>query len=60
MLILCCLGAVGYEKDGYVPTAERKQGAFGVGICRKRGSLGVESPMGLFWCELSKIGGHSV
>ena len=30
------------ESDGYVPTGEHKQGAFGVRFCRKKGSLGVD------------------
>ena len=34
-------GALEYESDGYVPTGKRKQGAFGVGFCRKKGSLGM-------------------
>ena len=43
-------GALEYEIDGYVPTGERKQGAFGAEICRKRGSLGVRSKkMGPFF-----------
>ena len=28
-------GALEYESDGYVPTVVRKQGAFGVGFCKK-------------------------
>ena len=53
-------GTLGYELDGYVPTRERKQGAFGVGFRRKKGLLGVESKCDLFQRELSKIRGHSV
>ena len=33
-------GALEYESDGYVPTGERKQGAFGVGFRRKKGVIG--------------------
>ena len=36
-------GALKYESEGYVPTGERKQGAFGVGFRRKKVSLGVGS-----------------
>ena len=38
-----------YESDEYVPTGERKQGAFGVGFRRKKGGFGVRSKkLGLF------------
>ena len=54
-------GAPEYKSDGYVPTRERKQRAFGVGFHRKWGSLGMGSKKCWpFWCELPKIGGHSV
>ena len=55
------MGALEYESDGYVPTREQKQGAFGVGFRRKKGIIGCGiQNNGLFWCELSKIEGHSV
>ena len=33
-------GALEYESDGYVPTGERKQGAFGAEFRRKKGVIG--------------------
>ena len=50
-------GAVEYEGDGYMPNGERKQGAYGVGFCQKKGSHWEWDPkhMGLFWCERPKI-----
>ena len=54
-------GGLEYESDGYVPTGGRKQGAFSVGFHRKKGVIGCGiKKMGLFWCELPKIGGHLV
>ena len=54
------VGALEYESDRYVPTKERKQGAFGVGFRRKQWGLWVWDlkRIGLFWFELPKIGGH--
>ena len=48
-----------YESDKYVPTEERKQGAFGVGFLRKQWGHWVWYPkrIGLFGCELPKIRG---
>ena len=51
--------ALEYEGDGYVPTGERKQGAFGIGFRIKKGFILV-CDLRLFWCELPKIGGHLV
>ena len=48
-------GTLEYEGDGYVPTGERKQGAFGV----EKGVIGfrIQKKLGLFWCDkLTKIG----
>ena len=60
-------GALEYESDGYMPTGERKQGAFGVGFRRKKGvigcwipqnwaSFGVNFPkQGVIWCKFCQI-----
>ena len=42
--------------NGYVPTRERKQRAFGVGFCREKGVIGcgIKNKMRLIWCKLPK------
>ena len=46
-------GALKYESDGYVPTAENENGAFGVGFRRKKGVIGCGIPkIWTLWCEL--------
>ena len=55
-------GVLVYETDGYVPTGERKQGAFGVRFRRKKEVIGcgIRKTWSFFVCELPKIGDHSV
>ena len=53
-------GALEYEVMGMC-LQENKNGAFVVGFCRKKGSLGMGfKKFCLFWCKLPIIEGHWV